>query len=112
MEKYNLKTFLDLALQKEQPGSTVAGLDLKTAPYKGKQNADVQVNANVSTPESGCVHVELNYLWSGDLGTAKPVSNEAAFITRYGSLGTKIVNLVVVNPSGTTDYGIDFLDTN
>ena len=54
--------------------------------------------------------VELLYLWSGDLGTAKLESGQSAFDTTYTQPGTKILNLVVVSPTGIIDRNIEMLD--
>ena len=108
--EYNLKTFLDVALKTETSVDQTEKVNLQCKPYKSKKDSEVNVNSNTTVPESGCTQVELQYLWSGDLGISVPSGSQASFSTKYQSPGTKLVNVVVVNPSGITDYGLDLVD--
>ncbi|MDD5595776.1 MAG: hypothetical protein PHY94_05985 [Candidatus Omnitrophica bacterium] len=108
--EYNLKTFLDAALKVPAPTDQTEKVSLRCKPYKSKKDSEVNVNSNAAVPESGCTQVELQYLWSGDLGESLPLASQAAFSTKYQFPGTKLVNVVVVNPSGITDYGLDLVD--
>lgn len=56
------------------------------------------------------MQIELQYLWSGDLGSKKPSANEAEFATAYTNTGTKVINLVVVSPAGIIDRSLDLVD--
>jgi len=107
--EYNLRAFLDTALKSSAQTGKVS---LISKPYKAKRNSEVLVDSNVVVPESGCTQVELQYLWSGDLGGTIPASTQSSFSTKYQYPGTKVINVVVVNPSGITDYGLDLVDTS
>ncbi|MDD4899933.1 MAG: hypothetical protein PHG68_05005, partial [Candidatus Omnitrophica bacterium] len=63
--EYNLRAFLDAALKSSAQTGKVS---LISKPYKAKRNSEVLVDSNIVVPESGCTQVELQYLWSGDLG--------------------------------------------
>jgi hypothetical protein len=58
------------------------------------------------------MQVELQYLWSGHLGSAKPTSEPSSLNTEYSDKGTKEINLVVVSPAGIIDRGLDILDVD
>ncbi len=56
------------------------------------------------------MQVELQYLWSGHLGSVAPSSSQSSFATRYDQAGTKEINLVVVSLSGVVGASIDLVD--
>jgi hypothetical protein len=56
------------------------------------------------------MQVEIQYLWSGDLGSAKPPLEKSEFNTTYVQRGTKEINLVIVSPSGVLDRSIELVD--
>lgn len=108
--EYNLKTFMDVALKEENRQINTEKLQLSAHPYK---LSNVEETTFTSVPyfaESGCMQVELEYLWSGEFGKVKPNSNQGTFSTSYSSSGTKVVNLVVVSVSGIIGYNFDMLD--
>ncbi|MDD2752237.1 MAG: hypothetical protein PHN59_03825 [Candidatus Omnitrophica bacterium] len=109
--EYNLRAFLDAALNSQGASAQTGKVSLFSKPYKVKKSGQVLVDSNTAVPESGCTQVELQYLWSGDLGEGAPTSNQSSFSTKYQYSGTKVINVVVVNPSGITDYGLDLVDT-
>ncbi len=106
----NLKMFLDLSLKDENSMFDMGKLDLKTSLCYVKINQPVSVSAMVFTPESGCMQVKLEYLWSGDLGSAKPNLNEASFDTVYLESGVREINLVVVSSTGVFDRCIEIIN--
>jgi hypothetical protein len=109
--EYNLKTFLDASLKEEKAMSDMAKVDLRSSAYKIKPESAVEIKSTSYTAESGCMQVELQYLWSGDLGASGPVNNDqSSFPTQYSDSGTKVINLVVVSPSGIIDRSLDILD--
>ena len=84
---------------------------MKCSPVRVKANvSDVSVSAQAYAGESGCMQVELQYLWSGQLGEAHPSTGEAEFKTRYAAAGSKEINLVVVSASGVIDRCLDIID--
>lgn len=108
--EYNLKTFLDVALKEEYKNLDMSKVDLSASPYKAKTGSAVTVNASPFMAESGCFAVELQYLWSGHLGSAAPSMDEPSFEASFGHPGTKEINVVVVSASGIIDYAIDAAD--
>jgi len=109
--EYNLKTFLDVSL-KENSLYNMAKSDLKSSIYRLNKNQDDNITSSVSLPESGCMQIELQYLWSGNTGATKPSSKQSSFNTSYASAGTKEINLVIVSPTGIIDRNIDLVDVN
>ena len=107
---YNLKTFLNLSLQSNFAAFDMSKVDLKIQPYLPKKEQEVNITSNSNISPSGCTQVELQYLWSGDLGLLKPENDQAAFNTSYSDPGTKAVFLVVVTASGTVDRSFNMLD--
>jgi Flp pilus assembly protein TadD len=108
--EYNLKTFLDLSLKEENSSFNMSKVDLKSQPSISRSNAEIALSSSPYIAQSGCLQVELNYLWSGDLGLKKPQNSEANFSTSFSEPGTKVINLVVVSPSGVTDRSLELID--
>jgi TolA-binding protein len=104
---YNLKTFLDASLK---DNFDMTKIDLIARPYKINKDKETSVKSDVALPESGCMSVEVNYLWSGHLGSANPTINQSEFATSHAYTGTKEVNLVVVTASGILDRSIEMVD--
>ena len=90
----------------------MAKSDLKSSIYNLKQGQDDTIASGVSLPESGCMQVELQYLWSGHTGLTKPTLKQSTFNTSYASTGTKEINLVIVSPAGIVDRNIDLIDVH
>lgn len=108
--EYNLKTFLDVSLKEEYILADMTKLDLQAHPYQAKKDEQININSTAYTAESGCMQVELQYLWSGHLGETIPSLNEPSFNTTYSQTGTKEINLVVVSPASIIDRNIDLVD--
>ncbi|MDD5246312.1 MAG: hypothetical protein PHS09_02835 [Candidatus Omnitrophica bacterium] len=110
--EYNLKTFLETALDKgpAEGAFNASKINLQCSPCLAEKNSSVKMSSEVSVPASGCTQIELRYLWSGDLGENPPLNSDPSFTTAYRSSGSKVINLVVVNPAGVIDYGLDFVD--
>lgn len=85
-------------------------LDLKASLYRPKKDQQINISASPYIAESGCMHVEIQYLWSGYLGTTKPSLQQPSFDTVYTQPGTKVISLVVVSPSGVMDRSIEMVD--
>ena len=60
-----------------------------------EKNQNTTVSLDVNMPQSGCNPVQLQYLWSGDLGGANPLVTESNFEGAYADSGTKEINIVV-----------------
>jgi len=108
--EYNLKTFLDASLKEENNMLDMSKLDLRSHPYKAKKDESVNINSTAYTSPTGCMQIELQYLWSGDSGSKKPSPQQAAFDTTYTDAGTKVINLVVVSPTGIIERSLDLVD--
>ncbi len=110
--EYNLKTFLDVSLKEENSLFDMSKSELKSSVYRPNKEKEINITAQTYTIESGCMQVEVEYLWSGHLGSAKPSLGEASFNTTYIQPGTKEINLVIVSPSGIIDRNIDIIDVD
>lgn len=108
--EYNLKTFLDASLREDNPSWDSGRLPLKASPYRAKKSTTVNVASGSETLETGCLKPEIQYLWSGHLGTARPATDQPEFQTVYPQQGTKEINLVVVSSAGVVDRNIDLED--
>lgn len=108
--EYNLKTFLDVSLKEENPAFTAGLVDLNSSRYRIKKGESTDISCTPYSVESGCMQVEIQYLWSGDLGTAKPPLEKSEFNATYVQRGTKEINLVVVSPAGVLDRSIEIVD--
>jgi len=109
--EFNLRTFMDASLKKEDEGEFLSpNVDIKVQHFKLSPNQDVRISSYALTAESGCIPVNLEYLWSGELGSAQPQNYQDDFVTNYTCTGTKLIQLVVVTPSGILDRTLVFLD--
>lgn len=108
--EYNLKTFLDVSLKEEYSMFDTTKLDLKASIYRPMKGEEININSSPYISESGCMQVELEYLWSGYVGTTKPSLKQPSFNTTYLQAGTKVINLVVVSPAGVVDRNIEMVD--
>ncbi|MBI4981730.1 MAG: hypothetical protein HZC15_01060 [Candidatus Omnitrophica bacterium] len=111
--EYNLKTFLDASFKDEYTALDMSKIDLKSSPSKAKKDEAVAVESLAYASPSGCMQVELQYLWSGNIGKTPSVANDSAtFNTSYIHSGTKEINLVVVSPSGIVERSFTLEDVN
>jgi len=107
---YNLKTFLDATLKKENAPVEMGRSELKISSFILEKEQKVTVSAFANIPESGCNQIQLQYLWSGNLGGANPQAMDASFEGAYPDAGTKEINMVVVSPAGITDCSFTMVD--
>ena len=110
--EYNLKTFLDVSLKEEYATFDMTKSELKASIYRLNKDQEENITASTYMPESGCLQVELQYLWSGHLGQAKPSLNEPSFKTTYTQAGTGEINLVIISSTGIIDRNIDLVDVD
>jgi TolA-binding protein len=108
--EYNLKTFLDVSLKEARVSYDMSRLNLYALPYQLNPEKEDNIFSNVILPESGCMQLEVDYLWSGHLGAWRPALEEHSFNTKFASVGTKEINLVVVSPTGIIDCDIYLVD--
>lgn len=108
--EYNLKLFLDVSFKAESATFDGSKIDLNASSYAAQKNGPITITCTPPAIASGCMEVTVQYLWSGNLGEAKPSSAEPAFDTSYKESGTKEINLVVVSAAGVVDRKIILLD--
>jgi TolA-binding protein len=106
----NLAAFMDNALKEENAQFDMSRVSISASPYTANRDSEILVNSSALSGASGCMQVELQYLWSGDLGANLVQSAQANFNTSYRDPGTKVINLLVLVPSGTLDRALDFAD--
>ena len=107
---YNIKVGLDTALKEEYANLDMGKVSLKPSVYLPEMGKEVGISSSASMGPSGCLQVELQYLWSGDTGGASPGITQPEFKTSYKSAGTKLIVMVLVSPEGKFERGIDLLD--
>jgi hypothetical protein len=107
---YNLRTFLDASLKNTSELMEINKAELKSAGYILEKNKNNTVSTAVNMPQSGCNSVELQYLWSGDLGGANPAVMESNFTGVYADSGTKEINIVIISPAGAIDRSFIMVD--
>ena len=110
--EYNLKIGLDTALKKEFANLDMSKVNLRSSLYLPGKDKEVNISVTTSLGPTGCLQIELQYLWSGDLGSAKPAISQSEFQTFYKTAGTKLINMVLVSPEGITERGIDLIDVH
>ncbi|OQB12528.1 MAG: hypothetical protein BWY16_00459 [Candidatus Omnitrophica bacterium ADurb.Bin205] len=108
--EHNLKSFIDVALKEEYSNLNMSKVDLNADIYQPKSGEGVSIGASVYLAASGCFNVELQYLWSGDLGGSRPGIRDPQTKVSFQNQGTKIIGLVLISPSGITDYTFDLVD--
>ncbi|MCX5693662.1 MAG: hypothetical protein NT014_00785 [Candidatus Omnitrophica bacterium] len=107
---YNLKTFLDLSFNKDSALAEMNKAELRSSGYALAKSQSNTISSVVNMPQSGCNQVELQYLWSGDLGGANPAVTESSFQNTYSDSGTKEINMVIISPAGTVDRSFTMVD--
>lgn len=110
--EYNLKTFLDMSLKAENAPYETAKVDLSLSRYKVKKGEELDLKCAPYSVQSGCIQVEVQYLWSGDLGNAKLPLDKPEFKAAYTQSGTKQINLVVISTSGVLDRNVEIVDVD
>ncbi len=108
--EFNIKSFLDTALKPENSQFSMARADINPSAYNAAPQAEITVAATATAPESGCMQVQLQYFWSGDMGSGQGASQESSFTTAYTDPGTKIIGTVVMTPGGVVDRALALID--
>lgn len=109
---YSLRIFLDTALGKDGKFFDRSNVGISSSPYIIKLQESLNVVLVTHTAQTGCMQVEMEYIWSGDLGNNAPVNNAGEFDTSYKDAGVKEINLVVMSPSGIIDYSIELVEVD
>jgi TolA-binding protein len=111
---YNLQAFLGSALKDENANIDMTKSNLGASLYGPKKDEETNITSGMLNLRNGCMQVELQYFWSGDLGNTKIPSEQLpsspAFITTYGDPGTKVINLLIVSPTGIMERGLEMID--
>jgi len=108
--EHNLKVFLDASLGTFRSAFNAGALELSVSPFTLKQGQKTQIATGSPSMETGCIQVQVQYLWSGHLGDAFVGIEQASFATAYKHAGTKEINLVVVSASGVVDRSLYMAD--
>lgn len=108
--EYNLKAFLDASFKEENSNLNMNKVDLAVKPVSAPLNSAVEIGSTAFAEQSGCMQVQMDYLWSGDLGSGSASSKDPNFSTQFNEPGTKIVSVVVMTPTGIIDRGICLID--
>lgn len=108
--EYNIKIGLDTALKDEFANLDMSKLNLASNFYLPEKGEEISISSAPSLGPTGCLQVELQYLWSGDLGSAQPLAGQSGFQTSYETAGTKLIAMVLISPEGITERGIDLID--
>jgi hypothetical protein len=108
--EYALRVFMDAMLKKENVPAETGSSELKISSFVLKKGQSTEVSTLANMPESGCNQVQLQYLWSGDLGGAVPGTADANFKCSYQDPGTKEINMVIISPAGVADSSFAMLD--
>jgi hypothetical protein len=107
---YNIKVSLDTSLKEEFANLDMSKVNLKPSLYLPEISKEVEISSSASMGPTGCLQVELQYLWSGDMGGVLPSATQPGFKTSYKSTGTKLLIMVLASPEGKLERGIDLLD--
>ncbi|MBP7835880.1 MAG: hypothetical protein KA022_00185 [Candidatus Omnitrophica bacterium] len=110
--EHNLKMGLDTALKDEYANLDMSKLSLTSSYYQPAKNTELELSSVSSLGPTGCLQVELQYLWSGDLGGVEPAVTQPSFKTSYKSAGTELITLVLVSPEGVAERAIDLIDVH
>ena len=110
--EYNLKLFLDACFKPENKNLTMNKINLQVNNFLPKPADKLSLNATAYAGQTGCMDAQLQYYWSGSLGSAIPTVEQFSFETDYPSKGPKVANLVVVSPSGVVDRSFEIIDVN
>ncbi len=108
--EYNLKTFLGATFKEENSNLNMGKVDLAAKPVSAALNVLVKMASTAFAEQSGCMQVQMDYLWSGDLGAGAPSSKDSNFSTQFSEPGTKVVSVVVMTPTGIIDRSIALVD--
>ena len=107
---YNLRTFLDASFKDTDASLEISRSALEPSGYILEKGQKITVSSLVNLPESGCSQVEVQYLWSGNLGGANPGVTDADFQGSYPDAGTKEINLIIILPTGIVDRSFAMVD--
>jgi len=105
-----IRSFLDVSLKEEYNSFNMSKLELKSSAYNLKKDQEFTLTATAYPPESGCMQVNLEYEWVGDLGKTQPSMENSNFTSSYSEPGTKVIGLVVRTSSGVIDRSIALID--
>jgi tetratricopeptide (TPR) repeat protein len=109
---YNLKSLMDTFLGIESSMFDSSKLELNSSAYTIAKNTPVSITSIPFIAQSGCIAVELEYFWAGDLGGANPSSSDSELQASYSESGTKIIGLVVSSTSGVVDRNLALIDVD
>lgn len=109
---YNIKSLMEAFLGIESSMFDSSKLELNSSAYIIPKNTPVTINSVPFIAQSGCIAVELQYFWSGDLGGGNPTASDSELQASYSESGTKMIGLVVNSPSGVIDRNLALIDVD
>ena len=104
--EYNLRMFLKSVLEKKEE-TPYLKLELFANSAKDYLVKDIKFKTSSYFTDTGCLQQDFTYLWSGQLGSNQNPFNEFKFETNYKNTGTKVVNVVLIGPSGIVDGTVE-----
>ncbi len=107
--EYSLKSFLDVTLDPGSSQFNMSRAEIVPAAFVVKKGETIVMSANAVLPESGCMQVQLQYYWSGDIESEVPFQ-ESSFNAVFNEPGTKVICIVVTTPSGVIDRSFQMID--
>ncbi len=110
--EYNLKLGLDTALKEEFVYLDMSKVELKSNLYQPEKGKEISISTNALLGPSGCLQVELQYLWSGDTAGLALSASQPGFKASFKSPGTQVIILVLVSPSGIAERSVELIDVH
>lgn len=107
---YNLKTFLDLTFLPENVRFDRTKVTLTCDPKALAVDEETSVEARPVLGPTGCFQVDVQYMWSGLLGSASVGTTDARFQTSFAEPGVKEIFIVVNSPTGFLDRNLLLID--
>jgi len=106
LEKLSYNEEMFLRALKEKDLFLKGRLQIDSCPARAFLGQRVNLKSLSLSPDTGCLQPQGLFLWSGDLGGVKIVTNTPSFQTSFKKEGFKIINLVEV-VTGDTFSGLD-----
>ena len=108
--EFNIKSLLDTTLKPENSQFSMSRVEITPSAYSASPQQEIEVSSTATPPESGCLQVQLQYFWSGDMGTGTGDYQSSSFTTSYSDPGTKVIGVVATTPGGVVDRGLALID--
>lgn len=107
--EYNVRMFLAAVFDSSEKIPSLQ-LNLFAANAKALVDNPVTFTANTYLSSTGCLQQNYTYLWSGQLGSELMPPNRQELTTNYKEPGTKVVGVVLVDPTGLVSATVEIVD--